>query len=172
MRNGSKVLATAANEKGHYIGIVIITGRIVIIFRNPHGRLFNAYRERANSKWRQYVTSSLNRYYYVENLFRAAVHFKQSQSSISLSPFDSLKWILRDYTLHQVAPDTAHYCERRASLSALIRIVTFLSPFSSLSMICNANLEWEKIFFWKVTITFASGNLIKFKVFKGFASII
>lgn len=169
MQNCSKILATAANEKDHY--------------RNrhnnrpdcnyfPRGVIIQCVRERANSKWRQYVTVSLNRYYYVENLFRAAVHFKQSQSSISLSPFDSPKWILRDYTLHQVAPDMAHYCERRASLSTLMRIVTFLSPFSSLSMICNANLEREKIFFWKITITFAGENLIKFKVFKGFASII
>lgn len=139
------------------IAEIVTVTRFVIIFRNPHCRLFGTRpsraRARTNSKWRQYVIASLNRYYYMKNLFRVVVRFRQSQSSISLSPFDSLKWILRDYMLHRTASDTAHYYDLRASLFRLDVNSYFLlsvnSDPSTALFTSSANFEWRIIYFWR-----------------------
>lgn len=125
----------------------------IIIFHDPRRRLFDA-QKRMNSKW-QYVTASLNRCYYVENLFRAVVRFRQSQSSISLSPFDSLKWILRDYTLHQTASNMAHYYELRVSLFRLdVDSYFLLSIISGPSIIylITTDSEWRTFIIYEKEI--------------------
>lgn len=144
---------TAANEK-NIKGIVIITDVDRNYFSQSSSPIIQCVRERVSSKWRQYVTASLNRYYYVENLFRAVVHLRQSQSSISLSPFDSLKWILRDYMLHQVALGygtllRTTYKFIHLDADSYFPLSSFL--FSRLSMV-YANLERQKFSFKKMIL--------------------